>query len=329
MKNATRFGMIVVALVVVSCFCLSAVYAAPPAKPIVLKVGSTWEESLLWNDGLKIFSKMVAENSKGELAIKFAGGPETFPSFESIEMLRRGVIDLLNTATTFYTKALPPVFTMIVSEKSAEEERASGYFDAMNKLHQKNLNAVYLARMDDLKYVFAFKKPVNKADLSGLKLRGLPFSMNLIKALGGSPIVVAPPELYSSLEKGVVDGYSWPQVGHVERKFPEIVKYHTEHLYYRVSCVLLMNKNSFDKLPPHLQKVIMDVMPAVEKASIARQAENVKTERAELVKEGVQFITWPPAEVKKFYEVARKTGTEEALRVSPDQAPTLLKMIIK
>ena len=67
-----------------------------------------------------------------------------------------------------------------------------------------------------------------------MKIRGLPFNLNLIKALGGSPIIVAPPELYSALEKGVVDGYGWPQIGHIERKFHEIVKYQIDHPYYKV-----------------------------------------------------------------------------------------------
>lgn len=327
--NKIKSSVLILTSVTVFLFSYFLYVPAAPAKPIVLKVGSTWEESLLWNDGLKIFAKMIEERSKGELTVKFVGGPETFPTFESTEMLRKGVIDLLNTATTFYTKALPASFTMIVSEVSAEQERQSGFYDAMDKLHIKNMNVHYLGRLDDLTYVFVFKKPVNKPDFTGLKIRGLPFSLSLIKALGGSPIVIAPPELYSALDKGVVDGYGWPTVGHVERKFPEVAKYYIEHTYYRVSSVLLMNKPTYDRLPPHLQKLIYEVMPLVEKEARTKQNDNVKKERAELAKEGVQFITWQPADVKKFAEVARKTGMEEAVRLSPDEAPALLKMITK
>ena len=75
---------------------------------------------------LENFPDMVAKESKGELTVKFIGGPETFPTFESIEILRKGVIDLLNTDATFYTKALPAVFTGLISELSPEEEREIG-----------------------------------------------------------------------------------------------------------------------------------------------------------------------------------------------------------
>jgi TRAP-type C4-dicarboxylate transport system substrate-binding protein len=307
----------------------SMTFSAPAAKPIVLKTGSTWEENLLWNEGLRVFSDMVAKESKGELTVKFIGGPETFPTFESIEILRKGVIDLLNTDATFYTKAVPAVFTALISELSPEGERKSGYFDAMNSLHQKMVNAVYLGKTTDFQFIFAFKNPVNKPDFSGLKIRGLPFSLNLIKVLGGSPIIIAPPELYSALEKGVVDGYGWPQIGHIERKFHEIVKYQIDHPYYKVSVRLLMNLDTWKKLPPHLQKLVTDLMPRVEKETCARHAETVKKEREELIRQGVKFITWSSGDVKKFYEVARKAGIEEAIRVSPDHAPELTKMIMK
>jgi len=74
---------------------------------------------------------------------------------------------------------------------------------------------------------------------------------------------------------------------------------------------------------------VANIMPKVEKEASARYDGIVKKEREELIKNGVKFITWSPADVKKFYEVARKAGGEEAVRLSPDQAPALLKMITK
>jgi TRAP-type C4-dicarboxylate transport system substrate-binding protein len=90
-----------------------------------------------------------------------------------------------------------------------------------------------------------------------------------------------------------------------------------------------MNLDTWKKLPPHLQKLVTGLMPRVEKETCARHAETVKKEHEELIRQGVKFITWSPGDVKKFYEIARKAGGEEAVRVSPDHAPELLKMITK
>jgi len=307
--------------------CLFGAFNVSYAKKIKLKAGSVWEESLLWNNGFRIFADMVAKESKGELIIEFAGGPETFPTFEGIEFLRKGVIDVLNTSAPFYTPKCPGVFTINLSAMTPDGERKSGYYDALNKLHQKKLNAVYLGRITDAQFVFAFKRNVERADFSGLKIRGLPVYNHIIKTLGGSPIIVAPPELYTALEKGIVEGYGWPELGHMERKFHEVAKYHLDHPYYRVPVMLLMNLDCYNKLPSHLQKLLTDIMPKVEKLSCADNAAIAKKERMALEKSGVKFIKLSPAEAKKFYDVTLNTGIAEAKRLSPDNGPGLIKLL--
>jgi TRAP-type transport system periplasmic protein len=296
---------------------------------IVLKAGSTWEENLVFNEPLRVFADMVGKESKGEVTVKFIGGPETFPTFESIEVLRKGVIDLLNIGAPFYARALPAINVGNVSELTPEEERKSGYYDAINKLHQAQVNAFYLGRMADLQFGFVFKAPVQKADFARLKIRGLPLLNHLIESLGGSPIVIAPPELYSALEKGVVEGYGWPQIGHVERKLCEVAKYHIDHPFYRMAGLLVMNPDTWKKLSPNLQKTITEIMPQAERESCARHVDFLNAERAELEKQGVKFLRWPPDEVKKFYDVVRKAGIEEAQRLSPDHASELIKLLLK
>jgi len=307
----------------------SMTFSAPPAKPFVLKAGSVYETGAMWDAGLRIFSEMVAKESKGELTVKYIGGEETFPMFELIEILRKGVVDLVCADATFYTKFLPEVFTSIISEMNPEEERKSGYFDAINKLHQKKINAVYMGKTTDFGFNFYLKEPRDKPDFKGLKLRVLPHSLNLVKVMGGSPIVVAPPELYSALEKGVVDGIAFPLVGITERRLQEVLKYIYDHSYYKVSVHLMTNLDAWNKLPPHLQKLVTDIMPRVEQATCAQFAKWIKQERALLIREGLKYVTWSPSDVKKFQEMARKAGIKELKRVSPDHGPELIKMVTK
>lgn len=296
------------------------------AKPIVLRAGSTWEESLLWNDGLRIFAEKVEKESNGEIKIEFVGGPETFPTFEAIEFLRNGVIDVFNTAAPFYTSKLPEIFTLNLTEKTPAEERENGYFEKINELHKRKLNAVYLGRISNSQYVFCFKKRLENSDFSGLKMRGIPVFNQLITALNGSPIIISPPELYTAIEKGIVDGYGWPQVGHVERKFYEVAKYHIDHPFYRVPCMLLVNLNTWNSLSLDHRKLIERIMPIVEKESCAKHNESVLKERKELENLGVQFVSWPPEEAEKFNDTAIKTAVKEAERLSPN-AVDLIKLI--
>ena len=221
------------------------------------------------------------------------------------------------------------MFTASISELTPAEERQSGYFEAMNKLHQEKVNAVNLARTSDSQFVFAFKNPVNKPDFSGLKIRGLPFSLNLIKQFKWKPDHRCPAGTLQRTGKGRGRWIRLAAAGPHRRKFHEIVKYQIDHPYYTVGVGLLMNLDTWNRLPPHLQKLVLDIMPEVERVAVARHADLVKKEREELIKQGVTFIKWSPEDAKKFYELARKAGREEALRVAPEHRPELIKMITR
>jgi TRAP-type C4-dicarboxylate transport system substrate-binding protein len=103
------------------------------------------------------------------------------------------------------------------------------------------------------------KKPVHKMeDLKGLKFR-VPggIASEAVKALGAVPIGIPVPELYLSLQKGVIDGTVMGWEGIASFKLYELLKYYTEvGGFTTLTQGMFMNKTSFSKLPPDVQKVI-------------------------------------------------------------------------
>ena len=97
-------------------------------------------------------------------------------------------------------------------------------------------------------------------DLQGMKLRmtgGPPTEM--VKALGGVPMLIPMPDSYLSLQKGVIDGMGAPwEAVHVWR-FYEVTKYYTEVPFPAVYFSLIMNKRKWDSLPKDVQDSIMSV----------------------------------------------------------------------
>ena len=63
--------------------------------------------------------------------------------------------------------------------------------------------------------------PDPETGLKGRKIRGTSTYHPLIKKLGGSPVVLTFGQIYTALEKGVVDGYCWPVYGLLATKFYE------------------------------------------------------------------------------------------------------------
>jgi len=104
-------------------------------------------------------------------------------------------------------------------------------------------------------------KPVKTIeDLRGLKLRmtgGPPTDM--VRALGGTPMLIPMPDNYMALSQGVIDGMGAPwEAVHVWR-FYEVVNYYTEVPFPAVYFSIAMNKNKWNSLPKDTQDAIMSV----------------------------------------------------------------------
>lgn len=105
------------------------------------------------------------------------------------------------------------------------------------------------------------EKPVkNLDDLKGMKIRmtgGPPTEM--VKALGGTPMLIPMPDNYISLQKGVIDGMGAPWEAIQVWRFYEVVDYYTEVPFPAVYFSIIMNKRKWDSLPEDVQTAIMSV----------------------------------------------------------------------
>ena len=93
-------------------------------------------------------------------------------------------------------------------------------------LYDQKMNAVLLARhIDDNPFHLYLTKPITKSDLTGLKLRITPVYREFFQALGATVVQTAPGEVYTALERGVVDGYGWPITGIFDLGWHEKTKF--------------------------------------------------------------------------------------------------------
>jgi TRAP-type C4-dicarboxylate transport system substrate-binding protein len=99
------------------------------------------------------------------------------------------------------------------------------------------------------------------ADFKGMKLRGHGTSAMVINALGGTPVSLAMPELYSSLQKGIVQGALYPIEVNKGWRMAEVTDYLTmsSSIAYTSSFYVVMNKQKWHSIPGDLQQIISDI----------------------------------------------------------------------
>jgi len=304
------------------------------AETITLKSVTAWPKTAPDNIPYQIFSEiaeqMVAQKYPNELKIQYVGGPEAVKTSDQVQALQRGMVDICYTTNAYYVSLLPEVDAMKLSPFSPAEERARGVTAYWNDLHEKRLKIYYLGRLGhDQKFYLYLTKPIKTADLKGLNIRVSPMYLQLIKALGGNPIVIPPTEVYSALERNVVDGYCWVTVGIRDWGWQKVTKYIVDIPFYRGPNPLLVNLNTWSKLPKKFQALLTEAAKEAEKKAVARFEELTMEERPLLLKEGIKVIDLPPAEKEKFLKVAYDEGWKDVIQKCPKTGPELKKLLTK
>ncbi len=110
--------------------------------------------------------------------------------------------------------------------------------------------------------ILASKKPVQTlADLKGLKVRATGLSAKIVECLGATPVAMSQPETYEALSKGVVDATLCPVETLKGWKQGETIDYviDASAIGYSTAMFVVMNKTTWAKLPPDVQKVFEEV----------------------------------------------------------------------
>jgi len=149
--------------------------------------------------------------------------------------------------------------------------------------------------------VLSATKPVYKMeDLKGMTLRGLGFIAEVVSALGGTPRPIPTPEAYEAMQKRVIDGLMIPMETMRAFRYAEVAKYVTEcwPIGQVYTFYMVMNKDSWNKLPPDIQKIINEY-PFEEKLATMWNEVDIDGKKYGMEK-GLQFIELPPEEIAKW-----------------------------
>ncbi len=205
------------------------------------------------------FIEKVNNDGKGVIKINYIGGPRAMPPFEVGNAVRTRVVDIANVTGAFYTNLMPEADGFKLIGKPMSEQRKNGTWDYINQLHNQKLNSQYLARQfHNVPFHIYLNKKIDKLDFTGLKIRVTPVYRDVVEALGGTPITTAPGEVYTALERGVVDGYGWPVTGIFDLGWEKVTKFRMEPPFYSVEVNVLVNLDAWKGLNDAQRKVLND-----------------------------------------------------------------------
>ena len=311
---------------------LAAALLAPVAalaQETTLRVVSAFAENTQYVKNLEGFIKNLNAEGKGSLQLNFIGGPKAMPPFEVGNAVRTGVVDIAVTTGAFYTNIMPEADALKLAQVSAPEQRRNGAYELINKIWNEKANMVYLGRVIDFTpFHLYLTKKIDKPDLTGLKIRITPVYRDFFQALGATVMQTAPGEVYTALERGVVDGYGWPINGIFDANWHEKTKYRVDPGFYNAEVSLIMNLDAWKKLSQSQRDLLMRHVIAHEAANESWKKINDEDTRRQ-AQAGIQVISFDAATSKQYLDKAYDVGWGSIIKASPQYGPQLRKLISK
>jgi len=231
------------------------------------KLVTTWPPNFpILGEACSLFAKWVNTMSNGRMQIQVFGGGELVPALECFDAVSSGAADMSHGAAYYW----------------AGKTNAAQFFASVPfGMNAQQLNS-WLIGGDGLKLweeLYApfnlipfpggnsgvqmggwFNKEINTiADFKGLKMRMPGLGGKVLSTVGASPVLISGGELYTSLERGVIDATEWMGPFHdYKMGFHEIAKYYYYPGWHETGTQLefTVNKKKYEALPEDLQEIV-------------------------------------------------------------------------
>lgn len=162
-------------------------------------------------------------------------------------------------------------------------------------------------------------------DWSSLKIRSSPLYRDFLESLGATVIVQAPGDVYTSLERGVVNANAYTVFGYASFGWDKFTKYRIDPQFFKTDVLISVNKAKWDALSPEAQKLLADTAVEYERESYdANLAESEKQAQA-MIDGGQKVISLTGTGRDKFLAAATQASWERMTKRDPTNIEQLRK----
>jgi TRAP-type C4-dicarboxylate transport system substrate-binding protein len=346
MKRRIIFVSVVLALMSFSLLATSQVGICQSKKVYKFKFawndiwGPKFRASQIYRPGGEM-QRMLYERSGGRIQLEIIS--RMFASNDIFAAVAKGKADMGDVPMPWLSGTYPiwnwGEIPGIVSEDPVQglaEELAVYQDPKVMKIYDRtmkkfNLKYWFVTQWDPANGIWS-KKDVRKlADLQGMKIRAGGYLANIgLKAMGATPVTIAGSELAPAMMAGTVDGVLTSLGYGYSIGLAKVSKYFLlTPLSPTWTAVTVMNRKSFDSLPPDLQKVVLDVGRELqEMVSLSTTAEYIMS--LDTVKlSGVERVRLDKAEFNKALQKVKVVEDEWVKMKGPwkQERPAMLSAV--
>ena len=316
MKSKKVFT-ILIALAIIAVFTANPVFAQ---KTIKWKAQALWSAAELSYKTFVDFCKRVKVLTNGRLEITPYSAGTIVPTFECLDAVTNNVMQAMHQWPGYFSgkePAFAAISDLIAGFSHPWQKDAWMYYkggwEMLNEMYRP-YNAYTVGWMFWGIESLISTKPIRKMeDFKGLKMR-VPHGMTamLMQKLGASVVVLPGGEVYSALDKGVIDASDWASPSMNQRMgFFEVAKYYIYPGFHSMPLGgFTVNINEWNKLPDDIKQILKTACREWCWDSIERIAVDDIRANAEMKGKGVTAITWSDEDLARVRLVAQEIWDE-------------------
>lgn len=278
------------------------------SESAIIKVGHIAPDEHSYTKGLEQFAESVEKETNGQVTFEIYGGGQLGGEREVVEQVQLGTLDMTlvtagplgNFVDKFSVLEMPFLFRDIDHVyKTLDGEIGKELMGLIDEQGFKTLGLWengfrHLTTKDQ-----TIKSP---DDTKGLKMRTVENDLyvDTYQSIGSDATPIAFPEVYTSLQQGVVDGMDVSYGVMHSTKMYEVQKNLSEVGIYYAAAPLIINQEKFESLPEDVQKVLVE--KGKEFTEVQRQINHDMEvdQKKDLVDKGIKIVEKKDIEIDAF-----------------------------
>jgi TRAP-type mannitol/chloroaromatic compound transport system substrate-binding protein len=286
------------------------------------KMVTTWPPKLpVLQTGAERLAKRLKELSDGRLNIKVYAGGELIPPLNTFDAVSAGTVECGSGASYYWAGKMPAAQWFAAVPFGLNADGMSAWFhggDGLALWEETYAPFNVIPRPGGSTGVQMggwFNKKINSiSDYKGLKMRIPGLGGKVIAKAGGTVVLTPGGEIFTNLERGVIDATEWVGPLHDLRMgFWQAAKYYYYPGWHEPGTTLecFINKKAFEVLPEDLQSIVLNACRVAHQDMLAEYtARNNAALQTLVEKHKVELRRFPDEVLERLRNLSDQVVTE-------------------
>ncbi|MCA8929075.1 MAG: TRAP transporter substrate-binding protein DctP [Alphaproteobacteria bacterium] len=276
---------------------------------------SMWGNPRAFTKGVEAAVDYIKEKSGGNFEITIHYGGTISPPKENLDNVSLGALEAAHLCT-FYHPGKNPVGTVLdlpflpvenIDQLIKVQDAFESYEPWMKEMAGWHARPWFAGVLPTYEFMGVGNPPKKLEDWKGMRVRAGGGMGDAMRKLGAVPTTVPAPDVYQTVERGVVQAASWPySYAFGAYRLHEISKWYTEGMAIgSAHCPSVINIDTYNALPDEYKQLLEEAK------AVAYDAYRVVYKEADdkwrpIFASRMERVTYSPEQMAHFREIGAK-----------------------